>query len=269
MRTRKLLDDLSNLHVFTLEEALKLAPAGDSRRRVRSLLNQYVLRGTLGRVRSGLYYVVPRGRNPRSWVPDRFLVASKLDPEAVLAFHTALELLGGAYSTWNEIYVLASRRHWQDKERFAFQDVVYRMVQPPARLRRQAFTLGVEIMERFGQQIRVTSRTRTLVDCLDRLEYAGGLQELLNSVLTWPSIDAEQLETYMQLLNRRVLYARVGFVLERFRQRWAVPPDMLDRLQERVPKRTTYFDTAPGRARFVRAWRLMVPSELTEPVFAG
>jgi predicted transcriptional regulator of viral defense system len=136
------------------------------------------------------------------------------------------------------------------------------MVSPPARLGEQAFTRGVETLERFGQMIRVTGRARTLVDCLDRLEYAGGFDELLGSVVTWPSVDQKDLLAYLHLLKRGVLYARVGFLLERFRDKWGVPDSLIQTLQNQLPKRTTYLDATPGSARFVRRWRLMIPPRL-------
>jgi predicted transcriptional regulator of viral defense system len=260
--TKTLLEKILHLQVFTLDEALELARKGQTRRQLGLLLSQYMRTGAIGRVRSGLYYTIPRGQDPKTFVPDRILIASKLDPKAVLAYHTALELLGGGYSVWNEIYVLAGRRHWHHRERFTFQSISYRMVFPPTRLGGQAFTRGIETLERFGQTIRVTGRARTLVDCLDRLEYAGGLDELLGSVVTWPSIDQKDLLAYLHLLKRRVLYARVGFLLERFKNKWAVPDSVIHTLQNQLPKRTTYFDATPGSARFVRRWHLMVPARL-------
>ncbi len=261
-----LLDRLLPLHVFTLGEALTLTSKGQTRRQVSLLLSQYIRRGAIGRVRSGLDYVIPRGQDPKTFVPDRILIASKLDPKAVLAYHTALELLGGGHSAWNEAYVLASRRHWHRREHFTFQRIMYRTVFPPTRLGPQAFTLGVETLERFGQAIRVTGRARTLVESLDRLEYVGGLEELLNSVVTWPSIDLKDLMEYLRLLGRRVLYARVGFVLEHFKAQWAIPDEVLHTLQRHLPTRATYLDAPPGSARFVRRWRLMVPLRLTSRV---
>ncbi len=257
-----LLGRLLHLQVFTLDDAVGVARSGQSRRQVSLLLSQYMRRGSIGRVRSGLYYAIPRGQDPKTFVPDRVLIASKLDSNAVLAYHTALELLGGGYSVWNETYVLAGRRHWHHRERFRFQGVSYRLVSPPARLGEEAFARGVETLERFGQTIRVTGRARTLVDCLDRLQYAGGLDELLGSVVTWPSVDQKDLLAYLHHLGRRVLYARVGYLLERFKHQWAISDSVIHTLQNRLPKRTTYLDTTPGRARFVHRWRLMVPARL-------
>ncbi|MGH2372340.1 MAG: type IV toxin-antitoxin system AbiEi family antitoxin domain-containing protein [bacterium] len=256
-------DKLSTVRVFTLDEAVKLADHNQTRRRVRWLLNHYVRAATLGRIRSSLYYLGPRGQRPPEAVPDRFLVASKLDSRAVLAYHTALELLGGGYSAWNEVYALASRRHWHKRERFTFQGVTYRTVFPSLRLGRHGLKVGIATLERLGQQIRVTGRARTLVDCMDRLEYAGGLAELLNSVVSWPSVDARELIAYLHLLNRRVLYARAGFVLERFKEQWGVSEDVLEELHRNIPRKTTYLDSTPGRARYIRRWRLMVPPEWT------
>jgi predicted transcriptional regulator of viral defense system len=42
----------------------------------------------------GLYAVVPQGSEARRFAPDRFLIAAALSEDAVLAYHSALELLG-------------------------------------------------------------------------------------------------------------------------------------------------------------------------------
>ena len=70
-------------------------------------LRYAVQRGRLALVERGLYAVVP----PRveRFTPDRFLVAAALRQDAVLAYHSALELLGLAHSVYRDAFYLTAR----------------------------------------------------------------------------------------------------------------------------------------------------------------
>ncbi len=57
---------------------------------LRVLLARHRARGRLLSVRRGVYSVVPLGMEPESAPVDPYLVASRLAPDAVLGYHTAL-----------------------------------------------------------------------------------------------------------------------------------------------------------------------------------
>lgn len=67
-------------------------------------------RGRLKLLEKGLYAVVPPGVPTSAFVPDRFLVVAALREDAVLAYHSALELLGFAHSVYRDVYYLSARR---------------------------------------------------------------------------------------------------------------------------------------------------------------
>src|SRR5688572_18981645 len=87
--------------VFRHEEfAAAAAAAGSSPKTIENLLRHHVRAGHLLRVRRGVYAVVPPGFSPDTVPLDPLLVASRLEDDAVLAYHTALELHGVAYSVF-------------------------------------------------------------------------------------------------------------------------------------------------------------------------
>ena len=92
--------------VFTRAEfaAARAATASRSPRTTDSLLRRYVAVGRLLRVRGGLYVVVPRGAEPTTAPVDPYLVATKLAPDATLAYHAALQFWGKAYSVWQRFH---------------------------------------------------------------------------------------------------------------------------------------------------------------------
>ena len=98
--------------VFTVDELdYHLTSRGSSNTNTRnSLLAYHRRQGRIVRVRRGLYATVPRGMDPASMTVDPYLVAAKMTGDAVLAYHTALEFHGRAYSAqWRQVYVSARK----------------------------------------------------------------------------------------------------------------------------------------------------------------
>ena len=88
--------------------------------------------------------------------------------DAVLAYHTALEFHGRAYSVhWGLVYVSTAK-----SLPLTFRSHEFRRAPVPAPLMEKMF--GVLRHSRSGVEIRVTNHERTLVDALDRPDVAGG-----------------------------------------------------------------------------------------------
>ena len=54
-----------------------------------------------------MFASVPKHANAETWSVDRFLAASRLRPGGVIAYHSALELQGYAYSESFDLQVIA------------------------------------------------------------------------------------------------------------------------------------------------------------------
>ncbi|MFB6356433.1 MAG: hypothetical protein ABEJ65_07950, partial [bacterium] len=143
------------------------------RRRVRlSGLDGSVVRtGRLGRVRQGLFYVVPEDHEPETFPADPYLIASKVRDDSVIGYHSALQLHGHAHFVHHRFLYLT-----HDPPRpFSHRGNEFKAVKYPASLRKEnQESMLVESMDRQGLDVNVTSLERTLVDVLSRPELAGG-----------------------------------------------------------------------------------------------
>ena len=209
-------------------------------------------RGQIGAVKKGLYYVVPSGSDPASYVPDPYLVAAKAAPSGLLAYHAALDLHGVAYSSFHEAAIAVEE--W--RRGFAVGDVRVRFVVAPE-------SFGGQTVSREGVEIRVTDRERTLVDGCDRPEYVGGLEEFLRSVASFPSVDHARALDYVRRYERKSLAAKTGWLLSRFAQQWGFPDDVRAELQALRPRGSVTFERAEQR-RFDKEWGLLLPRTLEE-----
>lgn len=191
---------------------------------------------------------------------DRFMVASKLAPDSVISYHSALDFYGKSYSSYWEVYY--STR--QKRPRFTWNDLHYRAILFPKALI-QGHLENVSVLEESirGLPIRVTSLERTLVDCLDRLDLSGGLEELWRSFESVRLFRWEELLHYALALQKASLNAKLGFYLDCRKEELDVPHEFLQALQQRLPQGVHYLERQSINRhepwRYVPKWRLMVP----------
>src|SRR5271154_4639559 len=84
--------------VFTRADYARAVGRAPQEKTVTAMLAQHVKAGNIKRIARGLYASVPKHADPGTWWVDRFLLASRLRPAAVIGYHSALELHGFAYT---------------------------------------------------------------------------------------------------------------------------------------------------------------------------
>jgi predicted transcriptional regulator of viral defense system len=182
--------------------------------------------------------------------------------DAALAYHTAMEFHGRAYSSFSEIQFQTARavrattfRGWQ-----------FRSVGVPKALKRADIpSFGIEEHDRGGHKVRVTGLERTLVDALDRPDLGGGWEELWRSMEMVEFFDLDQIVEYTLLLDNATTVGKVGWYLDLHRDSLMVQEEHLSALREHRPRQPRYVDRRePGPTRLIRDWNLVVPQALAE-----
>ena len=254
--------------VFTREELAEHLSTGGhvGPRTQESLIAYHTRTGRLVRVRRGLFAVIPPEAGRETYPIDPYLVASRLTPDSVLSYHTALELHGRAYSVWQHLTYLASR----PVESLTFRTHVYRGARfPEALVREGKEHFGVSTMERAGMPLRVTSLERTLVDVLDRPIRSGGWEEVWRSLEAVEFFDLDKIVEYVILLGNATTASKVGFYLDQHREALMVEESHLAALRSQRPRQPHYVDRGrSGDGRLVAEWNLVVPTDLIEQSWA-
>jgi predicted transcriptional regulator of viral defense system len=260
----KLHEFLAQHPVFTLDELdLFLTKRGTTNRMTRnSLLSYYRQKGRVVSVRRGLYYVVPLGATPESCPVDPFLLASKMTPDAILAYHTALEYYGKAYSMFVRFFYLSNQKSIPVR----FRSYKFQCVSKPRSLQEKGKEyFGVNETERSGVHLKVTSLERTLVDVLDRPDLSGSWEEIWRSLESVEFFDLEKVIAYTFLLGNATTAAKVGFFLEQNRETLMVDDDHLKTLYNIRPKQPHYMERSKRKSgSIVPRWNLVVPKEVIE-----
>jgi predicted transcriptional regulator of viral defense system len=253
---------LSQHEVFTVEELDHfLAEKGSGKPNTRkALLTYYRKQGRIVPVRRGLYAVVPFGFSPDSCPVDVYLIAAKMTGDAVLGYHTALEFHGKAYSVYNRLQYLSSKRSLP----VVFRNHEFiRVSVPQPLLVKGKEMFGVLRQKRSGSELRVTGLERTLVDVLDRPELTGSWEEIWRSLESVEFFDIEQVIEYVTLLENSTTAAKVGFFLEQHREGLMLDDIHLKPLQRLRPRQPHYLKRGKRRGgRWVKKWNLMVPDDI-------
>ncbi len=262
-RKRVNLQGFFSLHpVFTVDEInVYLAEHGSCSPNTRkALLAYHCGTGRIVNIRRGLYATVPYGANPETFPVDPFLIAAKITEDAVLAYHTALEFHGKAYSLFSKHFCLSARRSVSLK----FRSCEIRCVEFPSSLAENGRTMfGTSLRNRAGIDIRVTDYERTLVDVLDRPDLSGGWEEIWRSLESVEYFDLEKIIEYVRYLDNTTTAAKVGFFLEQHKESLMVQENHLDALRCFLPHQPHYMnrDNRKG-CKWVKNWNLMVPVEI-------
>ena len=253
---------LSQHAVFTVDELDRfLSDRGSGKTNTRkSLLTYYRNQGRIVRVRRGLYATVPLGTDPASSPVDPYLVTAKMTSDAVLAYHTALEFHGKAYSLYSKLFYISASKSLP----LTFRSHEVRGVIVPQPLRSMGRELfGVTFHQRFGVELRVTNLERTLVDVLDRPNLTGSWEEIWRSLESVEFFDLDQVVEYALLLENATTAAKVGFFLEQHKETLMVDDAHLNPLRKLRPRQPHYLIRGKRNgSKWVKEWNLMIPIEI-------
>lgn len=222
------------------------------------LYNEYINKlrrqGKLLHPQRGIYVAVPPTMiDDDSFQPDRYLIASKIQSQYYLGYHTALEFYGCAYSSYNEIYIVVPiERKFRE---FDFKQVRYHPV----------FTLhhnmGVKRTLHRNHEIKVSSPSRTFLDCIDRPEYAGGWEECIKSLEGLAGVSSTDLKHLLGKIGKDMLFRKSGFILSLLSENpyyRGILDDLHQFLESHIGKSPMYLREG-AKSYLNKRWKLYVP----------
>ena len=255
---------LSTHAVFTVDDVQQfMAEHGSTKPNTRkALLTYHRSKGRIVPIRRGLYASVPPGHDPGTYAVDSFLVGARMTEDALLAYHTALEYHGKAYTPYNRTVYASDTR----SPTAQFRGHQYVRVSEPGTIKASGETMfGVESYHRDGVTVRVTNLERTFVDVLDRPEISGTWEEIWRSLEMIEFFDLIQVVQYVELLDNATTAAKIGFYLSQHRDALMVDDDTFAKLKRLMPNQPHYMNRSSRQGcHLVSEWNLLVPQEILD-----
>ena len=147
------------------------------------LLYKYSRRNSIVRIRRNVYLPT----NPVDGFVDenKYEIGCNSVPGSYLSYHSAMEFYGLQNQVWNRIYLSSAKRF----RPFEFEFVEY-MYAPDRH--REGIVRPAEHVS-----VRVTDMERTILDCIDQPDLAGGLEELVYNLELMGTVDEDRLLRYL------------------------------------------------------------------------
>ena len=258
-KTEELYRNLLPKRIVTFDDIVQSAssiigPSAERRYIYRKYVTKLIETGKMQPIRKSLYAVLSPLEKPEKHETDKFLIASKIRVDYYLGYHTVLEYYGSAYSAFNEAYVCVQPQKRFDS--FNYGRFVFKPV----------FTKDTtsQITEKpYGQAlIKVSTKERTFIECLDRVEYAGGWEECIKSLAELGGVDLEKVITLTIQKGKQNLTRETGYFLELLRDTSTfyehLNNDLLEKLKKQVKGSPQYLTRGePGKLN--KRWRLYIP----------
>jgi len=194
---------------FTLQEAYAFFP-DLSREALRLQLKRMVDNGLLFRVKDGVYYVIPFEQDSLAFMPDWHLLAEPLTGAVhYIGYYSALQI-----------------HNLITQPSLAEQIVVNKQIKPSTiQLKGVRFQfIYHNSVHFFGckkiwidsyNKVLCSDLEKTLIDCLYKPAYAGGIVEIAKAIfMSRDKISCSRLLDYIRRFNSQAIIKRLGYLLE-------------------------------------------------------
>lgn len=235
--------------IFTFEDAAKFY--GSSNSGLRELLSTLVKRRWLQRVEKGKYLILPfEAGGEGEWTEHEFIIASYLIEPYYIGFRSALNYYGYTEQVSRTVFVASTRRKL--KSSLEISGVTYRLVYMSEH---KFFGAAKVILD--GHQVNISEPEKTIVDCLDRLRYCGGVVEVAKAL--WygrDELDFVKMAEYASKNGNKAVSQRLGYLMETL---GSGTGKAMALLRESLSNRYAPLDTlANPEGRYIERWKVLV-----------
>jgi predicted transcriptional regulator of viral defense system len=199
-----LLDDLSKKKAFTIKDAERISQANKDVLKV--ILSRLEKDGWIERIEKGKYIVIPLGAEKGKYTLHEFVLASYLVDPCIISYWSSLNYYGFTEQIPRTVFIqTTSRKKHQEITVFG---IIYKIIRV-----KEEKIFGVEKAWFEETQISLTNREKTIIDCLDKPQYAGGIIEVAKALRT-EEYDKKILVKYAKKINNTGVIRRLGYICD-------------------------------------------------------
>lgn len=234
---------------FNYQEALKALPESKESA-VRQLLSNMTRRGLLMRLREGVYYIIPYEEDAATYMPDWHLMGEYLTQGAAyyIGYYSALHVHNLIIQPSLKEQIVVSKQLRPSS--LTIRNVVFQFIyHNPTHF----FGAKKHWIDSY-HKVQCSDLEKTLVDCLFKPDYAGGIVEVARALYaSRQTLKFDRLLDYVQRFGSQAVVKRLGFLLEILN----IDTPIVDRLQQLKGASYVVLDTElPKGGKLVSRWRI-------------
>ncbi len=238
--------------VFATGDAYAIRGRG---RATRDALERLVRKGWLERIAKGKYLIVPLEAGPeRTWTESAHVIAGELVSPSMVSYWSALAYWNLTEQVPRVTYVQTTSR--KEERTPTILGMRFRIV----RVKPRKLFGGHRYYSR-GGPVLVADREKTIVDCLDRPDLSGGVEEVARALVASDGdLDWDRVTDYLCRFGSGAIVKRLGFLAEHLEFAHPPEPCMLARWRELLTAGIGKLDPSSPRKphRTVTRWRIAV-----------
>lgn len=236
--------------IFTLQSLISETDFKLSYENAKVIVNRLVKKKWLIRIARGKYLIVPLEAGVRSeYTEHEYVVASHLAEPYYIGYWSALNYHGLTEQIPMTVYVITTKR-LKDRK---ILDTRYRFI---TLIERKFFGYKSEVVS--NTKINISDMEKTLADCLDHLEYCGGVDEVAEGI--WNAredVSTHKIVDYGIRLGNSTILKRLGFLLETLQIE--VSQDIMGKIKSNLKKGYVLLDPLEEkRGQYSTKWGLLV-----------
>ena len=210
---------------------------------------------TYKKVRSNLYALIDPSTN--DIYSTKFEIASKISDSSFVCYHSALEYYGIANQVFSNVLVGSLTKF----NSFVFNDNEFIC----KHVKDIKFVNNI-----VNEGIRVSSLEKTIIDCVDNIDLAGGIEEVLNALEQIKYVNENKLLEILKDINKMFLYQKIGFLFELYNNQLDLSNEFFDACKSHISKKVNYFMQYEFKdTELNEKWNLIVPKNIKSRINGG
>lgn len=238
----KYLNELTKYKVFNRKD---FATMINDDNLAKMLLKNYLEKGYIKRIKHNLYGVVSLETN--ECIADKFLIASNITDTSFISHHSAFEF----YGYYNQVYYDVNVSSISKFNTFEFEENTFSLIKVSS-------TNFVEEI----RGVKVTSLERTIVDSIKDSGKYCELEETLNCINMIPYISIKDILKYLEQINSKMLYKKVGIILSLFKDKLNIPDSFFVICHEVSDSIKGHFDKNKSAHVYNPEWKIFIYKDL-------
>jgi len=206
----RMIDLLSKIakegEIFTLNSASKTL--GLDRLYLRKILYKFEKENYIKRIAKGKYLIVPLSANKGDYTLHEFVIGSVLVEPYAIAYWSTLNYYGLTEQIPGTVFLQTTS--WKEKQEVEVFGVKYKIV----RVKEEKF-FGIKKEWIENTQINITDKEKTIIDCLDKPQYCGGIIEVIKALKnSRKEFDFKKLTEYANQIGNSGVVRRLGYICD-------------------------------------------------------
>ncbi len=171
-----------------------------------TVLSRLEKKGWIERIEKGKYMIIPLGAEKGRYTLNEFVIGSLLVNPYCIAYWSALHFYGLTEQIPNTVFIQTTAR--KKKQKIEIFGVEYRI----AKIKETKF-FGIRKEWIEGTQINITDKEKTIIDCLDKPQYCGGVIEVAKALKN-SNLDTRKLLGYSRQVGNSGVIRRLGYLCD-------------------------------------------------------